>query len=237
MAEIKIFTDGAAKGNPGPGGYGAVILYHDRVQEIGAAKEKTTNNEMELRAVVEALKETKSESAPVEVYSDSKYVVDGATGWVFGWKRNGWKTKAKTDVLHRELWEELLETIKGRDITWHKIPGHAELAGNERADRIASDFGDGKHVNLYNGPLEKYRYKIADVSYNREKETERRTARKRQSAKAYSYISMVDGEIQIHKTWVECADRVKGTPSPKYRKALSKDEEEAIIKEFNKQKS
>lgn len=232
MSQVAIFTDGAAKGNPGPGGYGAVISYGDRVQEIGGKKAPTTNNEMELRAVVEALKALEEKDAEIHIYSDSKYVVDGATGWVYSWIRNNWKTKAKTDVLHKELWEELLTEMKGKEITWHKISGHVDLVGNECADRIASNFGDGKKVTLYDGPTIKYPHNIADISYDEGKENARREARKRQGAKAYSYVSMVDGKIEVHKTWPECEARVKGASNPKYKKALSKEEETAIIEEF-----
>lgn len=109
--KILIFTDGAAKGNPGRGGFGIVISSDGLVLEKGGFKEYTTNNEMELKAVVEALKAIAPKKIPVEIYTDSKYVVEGAKGWVFGWAKNGWKTKAETDVLNKELWQELLPLL------------------------------------------------------------------------------------------------------------------------------
>jgi ribonuclease HI len=232
MKSILIFTDGAAKGNPGPGGWGAVLLFSDKIKEIGARKADTTNNEMELRAVVEALKEIPKGDKKIEIYSDSKYVVDGATGWVFGWIKNGWQTKNKTDVLHKELWEELLEAMKGKNIEWHKIPGHVDLAGNDCADKIASGFGDGKDMILYDGRADKYTHDITDTSFDEEEAERRSEARKRQAAKAFSYVSIVDGEIQTHETWAECEERVRGTEGARYRKALTEEEEQEIIKEF-----
>lgn len=233
MEHIKIFTDGAAKGNPGPGGYGAVLLLGDTVIEIGAGKQLTTNNEMELKAVVEALKKVPTDSQSVEVYTDSKYVVEGSTGWIFGWMKNGWKTKTNTDVSHKELWQELITLLKEVKVDWHKIPGHSGLIGNERADIIASNFGDEKKVTLYNGNREGYGYEIENVEYDKEKAAARSEARKRQSQKAHSYISKVDGVIQTHKTWGECEARVKGKKGTRFKKAVSVEEEKEIIADFS----
>jgi len=232
METATIFTDGAAKGNPGPGGYGAVLVLGDTVLEIGEAKDPTTNNEMELRAVVEALRQV-SEGASAVIYTDSKYVVEGATGWTFGWMKNGWKTKTGSDVLHKELWQELIELLKRVKVDWHKVPGHVGIIGNERADTIASDLGEGKVVELYSGPKAEYPYAIEDVSYDEVKAAERSAARKRQAAKAYSYISEVDGVVQTHQTWAECEARVKGKKGVRFKKSLSADEEAVIIKDFS----
>lgn len=232
MKKIIIFTDGAAKGNPGPGGWGAVLLYSDRVQEIGAGKDNTTNNEMELKAVVEALKVVSDSKKHLEIYSDSKYVVQGATNWVFNWMKNGWKTMNKTEVLHKELWQELISLTKDKEIEWHKISGHVGLIGNECADKIASDFGDGEIVGLYDGPVDEYPHDIADVSYDLDKEKKRREARKRQNIEAYSYISKVDGEVKTHTTWGECEARVKGKRGVRFKKSISAEEEKKIIEEF-----
>lgn len=229
-----IFTDGAAKGNPGPGGYGAVVVENGKVMEIGEGKSETTNNEMELKAVVEALKVLSVQGSKVAIYTDSKYVVEGAQGWVFGWMKNGWKTKAKTDVLHKGLWQELVDLQKNFDIEWHKVPGHAGLIGNERADSIASDFGDRKNVELYHGELSEYGIDIENVSYDEEEAKRRSEARARQSAKAYSYVSMVDGEIQTHQTWAECHARVDGKKA-RFKKALTEEEEREIIESYKKE--
>lgn len=233
MEKIKIFTDGAAKGNPGPGGYGAVFLLGDKVLEMGARKDLTTNNEMELTAVVEALKNLPDETEEVEIYSDSSYVIEGATSWIFGWVKNGWKTKTGSDVFHREVWEELFKLLQKVKVNWHKVPGHVGIIGNERADKIASDFGERREVKLYDGFKGDYGYDIENVQYDEKKELERSSARKRQSQKAYSYISKIDGIVMKHKTWAECEARVKGEKGARYKKAISEEEEKEILESFN----
>ncbi len=233
MKTVTIFTDGAAKGNPGPGGYGAVLSFGNQVLEIGEGKTPTTNNEMELRAVVEALKRVPAESKNVAIYTDSKYVVEGAKGWIFGWMKNGWKTKTGSDVLHREVWQELAALLKNIQVDWHKVPGHVGIIGNERADSIASDLGDGKPVDLYNGPRVSYGHEIENVSYDEAKAAERSDARKRQTIKAYSYVSKVDGVIETHQTWKECEARVKGKSGVRFKKAISAEEEKTIIADFS----
>ena len=230
--KILIFTDGAAKGNPGRGGYGVVISYDGVVTEKGGYKEHTTNNEMELKAVVEALKETAPKNRPVEIYTDSKYVVEGAKGWVFGWAKNGWQTKAKTAVLNIDLWQELLPLLGKVEIVWHKVPGHVGIVGNERADTIASDFAEKGTFNLYAGPLDNYGFSIHDTSYDETKAQDRSDSRKRQAQKAYSYLSLLDGVVQTHKTWSECEARVKGKKGSRFKKSLDATNEKEIIKDF-----
>ncbi len=232
MQKITIFTDGAAKGNPGPGGFGAVIATPDTVLEIGAQKSHTTNNEMELKAVVEALKAVAGKAKAVEIYTDSKYVVEGAKGWVFGWAKNGWVTKAKTDVLNKDLWQELLPLLGRFEIEWHKVPGHVGIIGNERADTVASDLAEGKSVTFYNGPKSDYGLNISDVSFDEAKAKERSDARQRQALKAYSYVSRVDGVVKTHQTWKECESRVKGQPGARFKKSLDATNEREIVKEF-----
>lgn len=227
-----IFTDGAAKGNPGRGGFGVVILRGGTITEKGGFKEYTTNNEMELKAVVEALKAIAPEKVPVDIYTDSKYVVEGAKGWVFGWANNGWVTKAKTDVLNKELWQELLPLLGKVEITWHKIPGHSGLAGNERADVIASTFASNGTFDLYQGAVASYGHDIHNTSYDEGKAQDRSDARKRQAQKAYSYVSLVDGVVKIHQTWTECEARVKGKKGARFKKSLDKAEEGEIVRGF-----
>lgn len=232
MSKIIAFTDGAAKGNPGPGGYGAVLLCNKNVIELGQGKKLTTNNEMELRAVVEVLKALPAGEKQVAIYTDSKYVVEGATGWIFGWMKNGWKTKANGDVLHKQLWQELIDLLKDISVEWHKVPGHVGIVGNERADTIASDLGEGKEVQLYNGPRDGYEYEIENVAYDKQKALDRNNARKRQAQKAYSYVSKVDGVIKTHTSWAECEARVKGKKGVRFKKAVSAEEEKEIIADF-----
>jgi len=230
--KIQIFTDGASKGNPGRGGYGAVISREGAVTEVGGFKECTTNNEMELRAVIEALKVVQDSDEVCEIYTDSKYVVQGSTGWIFGWLKNGWKTKAESDVLNKELWQELLPLLKKVKIEWNRVPGHVGIIGNERADTIASDFAAKGTFDLYSGAKEAYEFDISDTSYDVEKAKARSAAKKRSSQKAYSYVSKVDGVVQIHKTWGECEDRVKGKRGVRFKKSLDSGNEKEIIKDF-----
>jgi len=202
------------------------------VTELGAFSERTTNNEMELKAVVEALKAIDHVDTVVAIYTDSKYVVEGANGWIFGWQKNGWKTKADTDVLNKALWQELVPLLKKFEIEWHKVPGHVGIIGNERADTIASDFADKGTFDLYNGPYSEYGFNIEDTSYDEAKAKARSDARKRQAQKAYSYISSVDGIVQTHKSWSECESRVKGKKGVRFKKSLNASDEKEIIKDF-----
>lgn len=234
MKKNIIFTDGAAKGNPGPGGYGVVILDGEQVVELGARKTPTTNNEMELKAVLEALRYCAEKNISPEIYTDSKYVVDGATGWIFGWMKNGWKTKVGDDVKNMELWKDLVEQLKVVKVVWHKVPGHVGIIGNERADTIASDFGDDKKVNLYIGPREQYGYEIENTYYDKAAAAKRSSARKRQALKAHSYISKVDGVVQTHTTWKDCEARVKGEKGARFKKSTSAVEERAIVEDYSK---
>jgi len=231
-AKIIIFTDGAAKGNPGKGGYGAVILDSKTITEVGGYKEHTTNNEMELRAVIEALKVVKSRGETIAIYTDSKYVVEGAKGWIFGWIKNGWKTQTKTDVLNKELWQELLPLLKLVKIEWHKIPGHVGIIGNERADTIASGFAEKMTFDLYTGSDKDYGFDISDTSFDEAKAKKRSAEKKREKQKAYSYISLLDGVVQVHQTWSECESRVKGKKVTRFKKSLDASNEKEIIKDF-----
>ena len=230
--KIFIFTDGAAKGNPGKGGYGAVISQGKTVTEIGGHKERTTNNEMELRAVIEALKVVQGRGQIAVIHTDSKYVVEGANGWIFGWLKNNWKTKTGSDVLNKALWQELLPLLKQVTIEWHKVPGHVGIIGNERADTIASDFASKGTYSLYSGSAEDYGFDLSDTSFDEEKAQERSAAKKRQSQKAYSYVSLLDGVVLTHKTWGECEKRVKGKRGTRFKKSLDAGNEAEIIKDF-----
>lgn len=138
MKKIEIFTDGACKGNPGPGGWGVVLRLGVHEKEMSGHDPATTNNRMELTAVIEALRALKS-PCDVSLHTDSRYVIDGITKWIIGWQKNGWKNAAKKPVLNADLWRALLEAKNGHRITWHWVKGHDGHPENERADRLASD--------------------------------------------------------------------------------------------------
>src|SRR5688572_23145707 len=160
------FTDGAASGNPGPGGWGAVIvLPHGHVTELGGGAAHTTNNRMELTGAIAALAYVANHPAPVAVYTDSSYVIKGVTQWVWNWQRRGWKTAEGGDVLNRELWEQLsaLVTARGKGrIIWHWVRGHDGTPGNERVDQIAVAFAKQRSEPLYDGPLTGYELPILE---------------------------------------------------------------------------
>ncbi len=137
MNEIEIFTDGACKGNPGPGGWGALLRFKDREKELWGGEAQTTNNRMELMAVIRALEALKHPSR-VRVTTDSQYVHKGISEWVRKWKRNGWKTADRKAVKNDDLWKELDELASRHHIEWHWVRGHAGHPENERADRLAN---------------------------------------------------------------------------------------------------
>ena len=135
---IHIWTDGACSGNPGPGGWGAVLKSGGHEKELSGGEAETTNNRMELMAAIEALNTLKKASR-VRLHTDSTYVKDGLTQWIHGWKRNGWKTAAKKPVKNKDLWQALDEACARHEIEWVWVRGHAGDEGNERADALARD--------------------------------------------------------------------------------------------------
>ena len=137
MKQVEIFTDGACKGNPGPGGWGALLRMGGHEKELSGHAPATTNNRMELSAVIEALSALKS-PCEVALHTDSRYVIDGITKWIFGWQKNGWKNAAKQPVVNIDLWQALLIAIKPHKISWHWVKGHAGHPENDRADKLAS---------------------------------------------------------------------------------------------------
>jgi ribonuclease HI len=136
MNEAVIYTDGACSGNPGPGGWGAVLTFGDVVKELHGGERSTTNNRMELMAAISAL-EALTRPVPVELYTDSKYVLDGITKWLPGWQRNGWKTASKQPVKNVDLWQRLVAAMAPYEVSWHWVKGHNGDPGNERADELA----------------------------------------------------------------------------------------------------
>ncbi|HEV2080197.1 MAG TPA: ribonuclease HI [Allosphingosinicella sp.] len=138
MTRVQIFTDGACKGNPGPGGWGAVIRSGEHEKELAGGEPLTTNNRMELLAAIRALQALKR-PCQVDLTTDSVYVRDGITKWIYGWQKNGWRTASKQPVKNAELWQELLDAAKQHRIEWHWVKGHAGHSENERADRLACD--------------------------------------------------------------------------------------------------
>ncbi len=137
MQEVTIYSDGACKGNPGPGGWGAVLVANGHVKELFGGEANTTNNRMELTAVIEALRALKR-PCKVQVWTDSQYVQKGISEWIRGWKARGWKTAEKKPVKNADLWQALDAAAAEHDVSWHWVRGHNGHAGNERADALAN---------------------------------------------------------------------------------------------------
>ncbi len=247
---ITIFTDGSSRGNPGPGGWGSVVVQNENskvkseggtaahkksepyITELGGSENPTTNNRMELMAAIQGLSHT-PQNSEASVFTDSSYVINGITKWIHGWKRNDWKTKTKNDVLNKDLWTKLADAIESRTVVWKYVGGHVGILGNERCDHIATAFADGMEIKLYSGPLSGYDLpNIMDISHDSEKAAAKKSSSSHSKAKAYSYISSVGGVIEVHHSWAECEKRVKGAKGARYKKALNIEDQVRIIDEF-----
>lgn len=136
-SEVIIYTDGACRGNPGPGGWGAVLAYGTKKKELSGSERETTNNRMELLAAIQAL-ESLTRACKVSLYTDSQYLRKGILEWMDNWKKRGWKTAARKPVKNQDLWIRLDRAITRHDIDWHWVKGHSGIAGNEHADDLAN---------------------------------------------------------------------------------------------------
>lgn len=237
--KIIIYTDGSARGNPGLGGFGAIVATPYKVFELGGYSSMTTNNRMELMAAYEALKTLelarvdKPSVGEVIVYSDSTYVVKGITTWIHSWMKNGWKTSTKEPVEHRDLWEGLYDISKKWAPKWVVLKGHSGIPANERCDAIATGYADGMSVGLYVGSREGYSVNLDPKSPGGSAGKEKSASKKKSSMKqAYSYVSKVGDKISVTKTWVECEKLVKGKSGAKFKKVFSKDEEKSLMDEW-----
>lgn len=235
--QIVIFTDGSSLGNPGPGGFGAVILFQpeNKILEIGEYEQKTTNNRMEITAAIEALLTIENKNGDVIIYTDSTYLLKGITLWIRGWEANGWQTKTKEEVLNRDLWERLDLLVRVREqkgkLDWKKVKGHSDVLGNQRADTIATGFAEQADVEFSHGSLEDYEKKFGGSLLTiPEYKSSGKSSKK--TGPGYSYLSLIDGKIEKYKTWAECEKKVKGVKGVKYKKALSAADEQKIIKEW-----
>lgn len=163
MNDILIFTDGSARGNPGPGGWGAIVVYQGNVKELGGNNLHTTNNKMELAGAIGALEFVKKDIknvSSVTIVSDSEYVVKGMTLWLSNWKKNNWRTAARKPVLNQEYWQALSTLADNFKIEWKTVLGHSGHEANERCDAIATSFADKLPIPLFDGDLKKYSIRI-----------------------------------------------------------------------------
>jgi ribonuclease HI len=237
---IVVFCDGAAKGNPGPGGWGVIVATPDgRVIEKGGTSAHTTNNKMELTAAIEALRAIEQVDGKVSMHTDSTYVIKGVSEWIWGWRKRGWKTATGTDVLNRELWQTLDALVGGRgkgNVAWHYVRGHSGIPGNERVDAIADGLARGiTTIELYDGPLTGYEHAIFDLPDDTSVPKRRDAGGAGSKAKgaAYSYLSLVDGTPMRHATWTDCERRVKGRSGARFKKAMDAADETTILRGWN----
>lgn len=240
--EIIIYTDGSSLGNPGPAGWGAVVIYPDgKVIELGGREKESTNNRMELTGAIEALKEiskNKPSTKRVSVHTDSSYVLNGITMWVYAWQKNNWLTKTKEPVLNRDLWEELFKldyNLRMKyEVEWIKVAGHRGVHLNERCDAIATSFSANNTTILFRGNIKDYEKLFGKIEDKKVKVKDGNNKKKTSSKKgeAYSYVSLVGGKAYADKTWGECEKRVKGKSGAKYKKVFSKEEEQDLVAEW-----
>lgn len=250
---ITVYTDGSSRGNPGPGGWGAVLLSstsggslvasrdNAHVVELGGREQHTTNNRMELSAIRESLSYIEERALPgdVELYTDSSYAMQGLQAWMYGWAKNGWKTATGDEVQNQDIWQTLLGLMvrlkQSRDVEIKKVKGHAGDVLNERCDTLATAFADGERVLLFKGEYGNYAKLFGLEVKELQVKSQKAEVKKRPSTKkAYSYVSLVGGKVHTDTTWDACEKRVKGKTGAKYKKVFSKDEEIALVGEFKK---
>ncbi len=235
LSSVTIFTDGACSGNPGPGGWGAIIAFpNDTVREIAGREAQTTNNRMELTAILEAFHAVADflgdESAEVHLYSDSSYALHGLSGWMYGWAKRGWKSAEGNPIANPDLWQSFYKILRAKKWTveWHYVRGHQGVPGNERCDEISVAMTRGESVNLYDGPRRSYPVDLSDVppdtslpplSKNPAKDGEKKP----------TYLSYVNGKLYRDPDWKSCEARVKGVRGAKFKKVFSRREEEEIL--------
>jgi ribonuclease HI len=237
-----VFTDGACSGNPGPGGWGVIIVSPDgQVTELGGHEPETTNNRMELTAVGKALRHLERTPGPLHILTDSTYVIQGITRWAFGWSKRGWKTADGGDVANAAYWKRLMALLAERRqsfsgeaaaIEWKYVRGHVGVPGNERVDEIAVAFSKGRRPALYSGPLSGYGIAVHDLPDDTSIPEEKTRQREGASSKAYSYLSEVGRTVKRHATWAACERRVKGVPGARFKKTRSAQEEARVLEEW-----
>jgi len=249
-----VFTDGASKGNPGPGGWGAIVAcgaqFLDskkntpRIQELGGRQAHTTNNRMEVTAAIQALDWIQNmiisigkieKKYSVKIYTDSNYLINGITKWVYGWQKNNWITISKQQVSNRDLWEKLISFTFDFAIKWQYVGGHVGIPANERVDKIAETFALNRKIDLFAGLARNYQIKdVLDLDFDKKQKKIKDDSRARSRFKAYSYVSLVGGKVAVHKTWAQCEARVKGKSGAKYKKTQNESEERKLMSEWQK---
>lgn len=231
--KIIVFTDGACSGNPGPGGWGTIICFDKTlIHELGGKKTLTTNNKMELLSVIEALNYLAKNNDEIAFYTDSTYVINGVTKWMWGWAKKNWINSENNPVSNRDLWEQLYSLVaKKKDkLTWNYVRGHTGVVGNERCDQIAVSFSRDEEVYLYKTEYENYPYKIFPLPANEALPEAKFGAKNKTTKEVSYYISVVGGVVTRHETWKDCEMAVKGRSGAKFKKVKDQAEQEQVLK-------
>jgi ribonuclease HI len=227
-----VFTDGAASGNPGPGGWAATIRSPEgEIYELGGPDPDTTNNRMEMTGVLRALAHLARTEGQVAIFTDSMYVIRGITQWIWGWRKRGWKKSDGGDVTNQDLWKKLFTVTYARKpaVIWRYVPGHAGVPGNERCDQIAVGYSKHRRVRLYRGPEQGY---DVDLTILPPEAPLPEMKERKPKAKAHSYLSDVGGQLVRHDSWASCESRVKGRSGARFKKTKSAANEVEILQDW-----
>ena len=239
---ITIYCDGACSGNPGPGGWGSIVIAGDLVVELGGGARATTNNRMEMTAALEALNYcsknySKGDISAIQVFTDSVYIIRGITQWIFGWKKRGWKNAANEEVSNQDIWVELdkivfaIKTKLDCEIKWNFVKGHSGVLGNERCDVIAVAFSKRDYIDLYKGSSAGYEFDVRVLPEIRALPEMKNKSDKTTTKPAVWYLSYLNGVLTKHATWSECEAVVKGRPA-KFKKVTSEAQEVVVKKSW-----
>ena len=228
-----LYTDGACSGNPGPGGWGSVFYNFKtkKVFELGGAESGTTNNRMEMLAIIEGLQLAVTQKInSILVLTDSTYVIRGYTQWRHGWKKRGWINAEGQPVLNQDLWKDLEKAGSTLKIEWRYVRGHQGTPGNERVDEIAVAFSKNLDIYLdYGLAPSEYRFDILDIP---DGEPVPEMKSKKTDTRQYFYVSLVNGVLSRHNDWGSCEKTVKGQPRAQFKKVSSEQEFQDVIKKW-----
>lgn len=237
-----VYTDGACSGNPGAGGWGFCLAFQNggkvKVYEASDFAANTTNNKMEMEAVAQALRflQSKKFTEKVLVFTDSSYVAQGLENWIWGWMRKGWKKADGSEVANVELWQSLHDLrSQFKELKLEVVPGHSEVAGNERVDQLAvAAYAEKKTVAPReakdSSSLLYAAFSEAPLLRKNMKKDSKSSSSKSSKKKALYYLSLLNGKLEKHKTWAECEARVKGATGAKFKKVTHASEEKEILK-------
>ena len=229
-----LYTDGACSGNPGPGGWGYVFVNFEnkKIFEGGGPQNATTNNRMEMTAVIEGLREAvRQKFKSVLVMSDSTYVIRGFTQWRHGWKKRGWLTAEGQPVSNKDLWQLLDQVSQSIKIDWLYVRGHQGTPGNERVDEIAVAFSKNEYIDLhYNSNFSEYIFDVTEMPVGEALPDKK--SKSSGAKKPVFYVSYVNGVLVRHQDWTSCERTVKGQPKALYKKVSSEEELKEILKKW-----